>query len=124
MFINFNKCIFQQFCTLKTEMRNLRDTFERLRMKANSSSYDVDLKSLWPNILQRWTKVEKELQDWQKCLDSNLPGAFGKLAKWLLEAENRLGQPMLPTAQSNKMLQLAKKAFSDHMVRNFLLLFV
>lgn len=96
-------------------MKNLRDIFERLRTKA-SSTHDVDLRSTWPIILQRWTKVEKELQDWQNYLDSNLPGTFGKLAKWLIEAEQRLSQALLPTAPSNQMFQIAQKALSDHQV--------
>lgn len=98
-------------------MKNLRDIFERLRTKA-SSTHDVDLKSTWPIILQRWTKVEKELQDWQNYLDRNLPGGFGKLAMWLIEAEQRLSQPLLPTASSNQMLEIAQKAHSDHQVCN------
>lgn len=97
-------------------MKNLRETFERLRTKANSSAYDVDLRSAWPSVLQRWTKIEKDLQDWQYALDSNLPGAFGKFTKWLIEAEQRLAQPLLPTAQSTEMLETARKALNDHLV--------
>lgn len=100
---------------LKLEMKNLRDTFERLRTKANSA-FDVDLRTAWPSILQRWIKVEKELQDWQNYLDSCLPGAFGKLAKWLMEAEKRITLPLLPAAEKKEMLNVSKRALNDHLV--------
>ncbi|XP_054713817.1 LOW QUALITY PROTEIN: muscle-specific protein 300 kDa-like [Uloborus diversus] len=107
------KTQYHHFHSLKSEMKNYRDIYERLRSKA-SSSYDADLKAAWPIVLQRWAKVEKELIDWQRYLDGSLTGVFEQLSRWLTEAETKVSSPLLPVMDSSNMLATVKRALDDH----------
>ncbi|GFY40265.1 nesprin-1 [Trichonephila inaurata madagascariensis] len=102
------------FYTLKSEMKTYRDIYERLRSKINSNTQDIDLKAAWPNLVQRWAKIAKELQDWQHYLDNCLPGQLGQLSKWIIEAERRLGLPILPHVQTTDMLPVIQHELDDH----------
>ncbi|GFU04119.1 nesprin-1 [Trichonephila clavipes] len=95
-------------------MKTYRDIYERLRSKINSNTQDIDLKAAWPNLVQRWAKIAKELQDWQHYLDNCLPGQLGQLSKWIIEAERRLGLPILPHVQTTDMLPVIQHELDDH----------
>ncbi|GIY79299.1 nesprin-1 [Caerostris extrusa] len=112
------KTQYYDFYTLKTEMKIQRDIYERLRSKINSNTQDVDLRAAWPNLVQRWAKVAKELQDWQHYLDNCLPGQLGQLSKWIIEAERRLALPILPNVQTTDMLPVIQRELDDHQVTN------
>lgn len=70
--------------------------------------------SAWEEINHLWNQHQYQLNYWLWWLDSNLPGDFGTVGKWLAEAEKLLYLDQLPTAMNEETAAIISKKLEEH----------
>lgn len=68
----------------------------------------------WQEINQLWNQHQFQLQYWLWMLDSNLPGDFGVVGKWLTEAEKLLYHDDVPTEMNEETAAIISKKLEEH----------
>lgn len=68
----------------------------------------------WQEINQLWNQHQFQLQYWLWMLDSNLPGDFGAVGKWLADAEKLLYHDELPTEMNEETAAIISKKLEEH----------
>lgn len=68
----------------------------------------------WQEINQLWNQHQFQLQYWLWMLDSNLPGDFGAVGKWLAEAEKLLYHDEVPTEMNEETAAIISKKLEEH----------
>ncbi|XP_031632357.1 nesprin-1 isoform X5 [Contarinia nasturtii] len=68
----------------------------------------------WENINKLWNQHEFQLQYWLWLLDSNLPGDFALVGKWLAEAEKLLFYDEIPTTMNEETAAIISKKLEEH----------
>lgn len=68
----------------------------------------------WDEINKLWNQHQFQLQYWLWQLDSNLPGDFGVVGKWLAEAEKLLHHDDIPTVMNEETAAIISKKLEEH----------
>lgn len=70
--------------------------------------------ALWEDINKLWNQHQFQLQYWLWLLDSNLPGDFGVVGKWLADAEKLLYHDHIPTSMNEETAAMISKKLEEH----------
>lgn len=68
----------------------------------------------WEDINKLWNQHQFQLQYWLWLLDSNLPGDFGAIGKWLADAEKLLYHDDIPTSMNEETAAIISKKLEEH----------
>lgn len=68
----------------------------------------------WEEINRLWNQHQLQLRYWLWQLDSNLPGDFGVVGKWLAEAEKLLNNDDIPTVMNEETAAIISKKLEEH----------
>lgn len=70
--------------------------------------------SAWDEINKLWNQHQYQLQFWLWMLDSNLPGEFSVVGKWLAEAEKLLYYDDIPTQMNEETAAIISRKLEEH----------
>lgn len=70
--------------------------------------------SAWDEINKLWTLHQYQLQFWLWTLDSQLPGDFSVVGKWLAEAEKLLYYDDIPTQMNEQTAAIISRKLEEH----------
>lgn len=87
------------------KLKNLLSTHHNIAALTQSS---------WEDINKLWNQHQFQLQYWLWWLDSNLPGDFGVVGKWLADAEKLLYHDEIPTAMNEETAAIISKKLEEH----------
>lgn len=68
----------------------------------------------WEDINKLWDQHQFQLQYWLWLLDSNLPGDFGVVGKWVADAEKLLYHDEIPTVMNEETAAIISKKLEEH----------
>jgi len=60
--------------------------------------------------------LDLQLKEWQWSLDANLPEPFGKIGRWLAQAEKLLSQNDVPVVMDDEAARKLNHAIEAHKV--------
>lgn len=87
------------------KLKNLVSTHHNISTLTQSS---------WDDINKLWNQHQFQLQYWLWLLDSNLPGEFGVVGKWLADAEKLLYHDEIPTVMNEETAAIISKKLEEH----------
>lgn len=68
----------------------------------------------WEDINSLWNQHQFQLRYWLWLLDSNLPGDFGVVGKWVADAEKMLYHDDIPATMNEETAAIISKKLEEH----------
>lgn len=106
---------FGDYLFAKSEVDARLSIYNKIKNIAESHSSVISLPpGLWDEINELWQKHQIQLLYWLWTLDSNLPGEFGVVGKWLAEAEKLLYNDEIPSAMNEETASIISRKLEEH----------
>lgn len=90
---------------LYNKLKNLVNTHHNIAALTQAS---------WEEIEKLWSQHQYQLQYWLWLLDSQLPGDFGVVGKWVADAETLLYHDDIPTVMNEETAAVISKKLEEH----------
>lgn len=106
---------FAEYLIARSEIDAHLPTYNRLKQLVESQSGFLQIsRSNWEDINALWQRVQYQMMYWLWLLDSELPGEFGEVGKWLAEAEKILMDNDIPTAMNEETAAVISRKLEEH----------
>ncbi|XP_037820489.1 nesprin-1-like, partial [Lucilia sericata] len=106
---------FAEYLIARSEIDAHLPTYNRLKQLVESQSGFLQVsRSNWEDINVLWQRVQYQMNYWLWLLDSELPGEFGEVGKWLAEAEKILMDNDIPTAMNEETAAVISRKLEEH----------
>lgn len=106
---------FAEYLIARSEIDAHLPTYNRLKQLVESQSGFLQVsRANWEDINMLWQRVQYQMNYWLWLLDSELPGEFGEVGKWLAEAEKILMDNDIPTAMNEETAAVISRKLEEH----------
>ncbi len=107
---------YQEYLVLREEMELKTEPYNKLKTLVESMTMIGITEEAWLQLTSLWLKLESQLKEWQWSLDANLPEPFGKIGRWLAQAEKLLSTNDVPTVMDDEAARTLNNAIESHKV--------
>lgn len=107
--------VYADYKTAKLEADARSNLFNKLKNLVSTHHNISTLnQSSWEDMNMMWNQHQFQLKYWLWLLDSNLLGDFGKVGKWLADAEKLLYYDEIPTIMNEETAAIISKKLEEH----------
>lgn len=106
---------FSEYVIARSEIDAHLPAYNRLKqlMESQSGFLQVPRQS-WEQINELWNHLQYQMNYWLWLLDSELPGEFGTVGKWLAEAEKLIMDKDIPTVMNEETAAVISRKLEEH----------
>ncbi|XP_070139488.1 muscle-specific protein 300 kDa isoform X14 [Drosophila kikkawai] len=106
---------FGEYLLARSEVDAHLPAYNRLKQLIESQSGFLQVsRQSWDEINELWQRLQYQMMYWLWLLDSELPGDFGTVGKWLAEAEKLLMDNEIPNAMNEETAAVISRKLEEH----------
>ncbi|XP_070067953.1 muscle-specific protein 300 kDa isoform X15 [Drosophila takahashii] len=106
---------FSEYLLARSEVDAHLAAYNRLKQLIESQSGFLQVsRQSWEEINELWQRLQYQMMYWLWLLDSELPGDFGTVGKWLAEAEKLLMDNDIPNAMNEETAAVISRKLEEH----------
>jgi len=106
---------FSEYLLARSEVDAHLAAYNRLKQLIESQSGFLQVsRQSWDEINELWQRLQYQMMYWLWLLDSELPGDFGTVGKWLAEAEKLLMDNDIPNAMNEETAAVISRKLEEH----------
>lgn len=106
---------YQEYLSAKSEADTRFGLYNKLKNLVSTQHNIIGLtQSSWEEIDKLWNQHQYQLRFWLWMLDSNLPGDFAVVGKWLAEAEKLLYHDEIPAVLNEEAAGIISRKLEEH----------
>lgn len=106
---------FGEYLLARSEVDAHLAAYNRLKQLIESQSGFLQVsRQSWEEINELWQRLQYQMMYWLWLLDSELPGDFGTVGKWLAEAEKLLMDNDIPNAMNEETAAVISRKLEEH----------
>ena len=106
---------FGLYLSARLEADGKAPLYNKLRNIIESQSSLINIaRGSWDELNGLWHTLERQLLYWLWLLDSNLPGDFGVVGKWLAAGEKLIFDDDIPTAMNEETASIISRKLEEH----------
>lgn len=106
---------YNEYLSAKSEADARFGLYNKLKNLVSTQHNIIGLtKSSWEEMDKLWNQHQYQLRYWLWLLDSNLPGDFAVVGKWLAEAEKLLYHDEIPSSMNEESAAIISRKLEEH----------
>ncbi|CAD6999864.1 unnamed protein product [Ceratitis capitata] len=106
---------FAEYLIARSEIDAHLPVYNRLKQLMETQSGFLQVpRPVWEDINALWQRLQYQMNYWLWLLDSELPGEFGVVGKWLAEAEKLLMDNEIPNAMNEETASVISRKLEEH----------